>query len=89
MFPSLLHKTRTFCQSDMEQLEAQCQSAKEYPLNITESTALTQNQESRWTRLNDQESRLFCAESKASLEFLEYGQQQMGRFKSQDLIRPN
>ena len=62
----------------MEQLEARCQSAIEYPLNVTDSTALASNHESRYSRFNEQASRLFCAERRASLEFLEYGQQQQG-----------
>lgn len=62
----------------MDQLDTQCQRAKEYPLNFADSVALIHGLESRWTRLNAQERRLFCVESRAALDFLEYGDGQRG-----------
>lgn len=62
----------------MDQLDIQCQCAKDYPLNLADSTTLAYSLESRYTRLNDQEQRLFCVESKAAIEFLEYGHAQQG-----------
>lgn len=63
----------------MEQLETLCQSASAYPLNFSDLEAFACSHTSRSNRLNKEEHRLFCAVSKASIDLLEYGEEQKGR----------
>lgn len=63
----------------MDKLENQCNGTGNYPLNVVDSAALEHNHRARLIRLNDQQNRLFGAENKACLEFLEHGEPQSGR----------
>ena len=57
------------------QLDAQCNGARTFPLN---SAVSTYAQESRYKALNDEEHRLFSAENKAALDFLDFGKDSKG-----------
>lgn len=50
-----------------------CGDAKSFPLNFSKSDALAYVHEAKYKQLNDEGDRLFCDESKASLNFLDFG----------------
>ena len=60
------------------QLDAQCNSAKNFPFNCRNPYIQTQVLESQYQKLRDEEQRIFCVESKASLNFLDFGHASKG-----------
>lgn len=68
----------------MDQVEAQCDSARDFPKNLLLVPRIAKPSDYvldlLLTRLNDQEGRLFCAESKASLDFFEFDHGGQGDF---------
>ena len=67
----------------MEQLDVLCDSAKNFPLNVADGNGLTYQHESIFSKLNEQEKRLFCQENKAVIDILDHGPDRRGKTPNQ------